>query len=57
MVENLPANADTGAMGSIPGLGRSSGLGNGKHSNILAWKIPRSEEPGGLQSMVLQSQT
>ena len=21
------------------------------HSNILAWKIPRTEEPGGLQSM------
>ena len=24
------------------------------HSNILAWKIPRTEEPGGLQSMQLQ---
>ena len=22
------------------------------HSSILAWKIPRTEEPGGLQSMV-----
>ena len=21
------------------------------HSNTLAWKIPRTEEPGGLQSM------
>ena len=21
------------------------------HSNILAWEIPRTEEPGGLQSM------
>ena len=21
------------------------------HSNILAWKIPQTEEPGGLQSM------
>ena len=21
------------------------------HSSILAWKIPRTEEPGGLQSM------
>ena len=27
------------------------------HSSILAWKIPWSEEPGGLQSMVLESQT
>ena len=24
------------------------------HSGILAWKIPRTEEPGGLQSMELQ---
>ena len=24
------------------------------HSSILAWKIPQTEEPGGLQSMVLQ---
>ena len=24
------------------------------HSNILAWKIPGTEEPGGLQSMGLQ---
>ena len=24
------------------------------HSNIHAWKIPLTEEPGGLQSMVLQ---
>ena len=24
------------------------------HSSILAWKIPQSEEPGGLQSMGLQ---
>ena len=25
------------------------------HSNILAWGIPWTEEPGGLQSMGLQS--
>ena len=24
------------------------------HSSILAWRIPRTEEPGGLQSMELQ---
>ena len=24
------------------------------HSNILAWRIPRTEEPGSLQSMELQ---
>ena len=28
--------------------------GMATHSSILAWKIPRTEEPGGLQSMVLQ---
>ena len=27
------------------------------HSSTLAWKIPWMEEPGGLQSMVSQSQT
>ena len=26
------------------------------HSNIPAWKIPWTEEPGGIQSMGLQSQ-
>ena len=24
------------------------------HSSILAWEIPRTEEPGGLQSVVSQ---
>ena len=27
------------------------------HYSILAWKIPWKEEPGRLQSMVLQSRT
>ena len=27
------------------------------HSSTLAWKIPRTEEPGELQSMGLQSWT
>ena len=26
----------------------------GNHSNVLAWKIPCTEEPGGLQSMELK---
>ena len=40
-------------------LGQEDPLEKGMatHSNILAWKIPRAEEPGGLQSMGLQSQT
>ena len=31
--------------------------GTGTHSRILAWRIPRTEEPGGLQSRGSQSQT
>ena len=27
------------------------------HSSILAWEIPWTEEPGGLQSMDLENQT
>ena len=27
------------------------------HSSVLAWRIPWTEEPGGLQSKGLQSQT
>ena len=52
MVEILPASAgDTRDLGSIPGSGRSPGVGNGKtHSSILAWRIPWTEEPGELQS-------
>ena len=55
MVKNLPANA--GDVGLIPGLRRSPREGNDTHSSILAWRIPWTEEPGGLQSMALQSQT
>ena len=43
-----------GDVGSIPGLGRSPGEGNGNLPNILAWRIPWREEPGGLQSMESQ---
>ena len=58
VVKNLPASVgDTTDMGSIPGSGGSPGGGNGTHSSILSWEIPRTEEPGGLQSMGSQSQT
>ena len=33
---------------SIPGLGRFPGEEMATHSNILAWEIPWTEEPGGL---------
>ena len=49
-----PANA--GDVGSIPSLGWKDSLEEemATHSNILAWKIPWTEEPRGLQSMGLQ---
>ena len=44
LVKNPPENAeDTGDMGSVPGLGRSPGVGNGNHSSILAWRILQKE--------------
>ena len=43
-----------GDPGSIPGLGRSLGEGNGNHPSILAGGILWTEEPGGLQSKGLQ---
>ena len=33
----------------IPGSERSPAEGKDTHSNIFAWKIPWTEEPGGLQ--------
>ena len=49
---NPPANArDIRDMGSIPGSGRSPGGGLATHSNMLAWRIPWTEEPGRLQSI------
>ena len=39
-----------GNLGSIIGLGRFLEKGMETHSNILAWRIPWTEEPGGLQS-------
>ena len=49
VVKNLPVNAgDIRHMGSIPGSGRSPGVGSGSRSSILAWEIPWTEEPDGL---------
>ena len=39
MVKNLPANArDSGNLGSIPGLGRSPGGGNGTPLQYSCWE-------------------
>ena len=54
-VKNPPASTgDTGDVGSIPGSGKSPGGGMATHSNILAWTISWTEEPGELQSIGLQ---
>ena len=47
--KHLPANA--GDTGSILGSERSQGEGNGNALHILAWEIPWTEEPGGLESI------
>ena len=42
----------------VRSLGQEDPLEEGMatHSRILAWRVPRTEEPGGLQSIGLQSQ-
>ena len=48
-VKSTPANAgDMRDAGSVSRLGRSPEEGMAAHSSILAWRIPRTEEPGGL---------
>ena len=48
-VKNLPAMQET----QVWSLGREDPLENGMatHSSILAWRIPWTEESGGLQSI------
>ena len=56
MVKNPPANKET----RVPSLGWEDPQEKemATHSSILAWRIPQTEKPGGLQSIVLQkSQT
>ena len=49
MVKNLPAVQET----RLQSLGWENPLEKGMaiHSSILAWRLPWTEEPGGLQSM------
>ena len=53
MVNNLPAMQDTW----VHSLGWEDPLEKGMatHSSILAWRIPWTDEPGGLQSTGKQS--
>jgi len=52
LVKNLPPVQETWV---LP-LGQEDPLEKemATHSSILAWRHPQTEEPGGLQSMVLQ---
>ena len=45
------SSCNVGDLGSIPGLGRFPDKGMPTHFSTLAWIIPWTEEPGGLQSM------
>ena len=53
LVKNPPAMWETW----VQSLGWEDPLEKGKatHSSILAWRIPWTEEPGGLQSTGLQT--
>ena len=55
LVKNVPAMWENW----VQSLGWEDPLEEGMatHSSILAWRIPWTEEPGGLLSMALQSQT
>ena len=52
MVKNLPAVQET----QVQPLGREDPLERdiATHSSVLAWRIPWTEEPSGLQSMGLK---
>ena len=55
MLKNPPVMQET----RVQSLGREDPLEKGMatHSSILAWRVPWSEESGGLQSMGSQSRT
>ena len=54
VVKNLPANAEDA--GSIPGSEDPLEKEMATHSNILAWEIPWTEEPDGLQFLGSQKE-
>ena len=51
-IKNLLAMQET----QVRSLGQEDPLEEGMaiHSSVLSWRIPRTEEPGGLQSVGLQ---
>ena len=53
MVKSLPAMRETWVQSLGPEYPLEKGMAT--HANILTWKIPWMEEPGGPQSMGSQS--
>ena len=49
--DGVQSACKVGDLGSIPGSGRPPGKGMAMHSSVLAWRIPWTHKPGGLQSM------
>ena len=49
--ESACSACSAGDLGSIPGSRRPLEKGMATYTSILAWKIPWTEKPGGLQSM------
>ena len=45
------SSCNAGDLGLMPGWEDPLEKGKATHSSILAWRIPQTEEPGGLQSM------
>ena len=54
VVKSLPANARDLDAGSVPGLGRAPGEGDGNPLQYSCLRSPWTEEPGGLQLIWLQ---
>ena len=53
LIKNLPAMQETW----VQSLGQEDPLEKGMatHSSVFAWRIPWTEEPGGLQAMGLRT--
>ena len=47
-LDGRESNCNARNLGFIPGLGRSLEKGMATSSSIFAWRIPWTEEPGGL---------
>ena len=51
------SSCNAGDPGLIPGFGISLEKGMATHSSVLAWRIPWTEEPGGLQSVGVKKES